>query len=167
MRIRPFRGYRFRGGTGRDVSRVVAPPYDQISPEAQAELYALSAWNIVRVSYPRAEPDADRYAAARRTLAAWLADGAWTCEETPAIYPYQQTYTVLGRETTRTGFVALGEVSDYAQRIVLPHERTHALGPIFRKVFWFSIAGAAVIGVIALLQAYVFTGSIPLPPAGK
>ena len=43
-------------------------------------------------------------------------------------------------------------------------ERAHALGPIFRTVFWHSIAGAAVIGVIALLQAYVFPGMIPLPP---
>ena len=48
-----------------------------------------------------------------------------------------------------------------------PHERAHALGPIFRKVFWYSIAGAAVIGVIALLQAYVFPGMIPIPPVGK
>jgi uncharacterized protein (DUF1015 family) len=29
---------------------------------------------------------------------------------------------------TRTGFIALGEVSDYSRSIVLPHERTHA-GP--------------------------------------
>jgi uncharacterized protein (DUF1015 family) len=29
---------------------------------------------------------------------------------------------------TRTGFVALGEVTDYGERVVLPHERTHA-GP--------------------------------------
>ena len=43
-------------------------------------------------------------------------------------------------------------------------ERTHALGPIFRTVWWHSVAGAAVIGIIALLQAYVFTGSIPIPP---
>jgi lactate permease len=28
-------------------------------------------------------------------------------------------------------------------------------------VWWHSVAGAAVIGVIALLQAYVFTGMIP------
>jgi len=45
-----------------------------------------------------------------------------------------------------------------------PQERTHALGPIFRTVFWHSIAGAAVIGLIALLQAYVFPGMIPIPP---
>ena len=42
-----------------------------------------------------------------------------------------------------------------------PYERTHALGPIFRTVWWHSVAGAAVIGIIAVLQAYVFTGLIP------
>ena len=47
----------------------------------------------------------------------------------------------------------------------IPQERSHALGPIFRTVFWYSIAGAAIIGIIALLQAYVFTGVIPVPPA--
>jgi lactate permease len=45
-----------------------------------------------------------------------------------------------------------------------PYERSHALGPIFRAVWWHSVAGAAVIGLIALLQTYVFTGMIPLPP---
>jgi lactate permease len=45
-----------------------------------------------------------------------------------------------------------------------PKERAHTLGPIFRTVWWHSIAGAALIGLIALLQAYVFTGSIPIPP---
>ncbi len=48
-----------------------------------------------------------------------------------------------------------------------PKERSHALGPIFRTVFWHSLAGAAVIGVIAMLQAYVFTGMIPVPPLAK
>jgi lactate permease len=41
------------------------------------------------------------------------------------------------------------------------YERAHALGPIFRRVWWHSVAGAAVIGLIALLQAYIFTGAIP------
>jgi lactate permease len=42
-----------------------------------------------------------------------------------------------------------------------PYERTHALGPIFRTVWWHSVAGAAVIGLIAVLQAFVFPGLIP------
>jgi lactate permease len=45
-----------------------------------------------------------------------------------------------------------------------PHERAHSLGPIFRRVWWHSVAGAAVIGIIALLQAYVFSSFIPVPP---
>ena len=44
------------------------------------------------------------------------------------------------------------------------YERAHALGPIFRKVFWHSIVLAGIIGVIVMLQAYVFTGMIPVPP---
>ena len=30
MEIRPFRAYRYAGDAARDVSAVVAPPYDQI-----------------------------------------------------------------------------------------------------------------------------------------
>jgi lactate permease len=45
-------------------------------------------------------------------------------------------------------------------------ERRHALGPIFRRVWWHSVVGAGIIGLIALLQAYVFQGAIP-PLPGK
>jgi lactate permease len=72
--------------------------------------------------------------------------------------------------TNSTGGV-MGKMID-AQSIMVacaacyddPRERSTALGPIFRTVFWHSIAGAAVIGLIAMLQAYVFTGVIPIPP---
>ena len=72
--------------------------------------------------------------------------------------------------TNSTGGV-MGKMID-AQSIMVacaacyddPYERSHALGPIFRKVFWHSIALAAVIGVICLLQAYVFPGMIPKLP---
>ncbi|HEY5292109.1 MAG TPA: L-lactate permease [Burkholderiales bacterium] len=75
--------------------------------------------------------------------------------------------------TNSTGGV-MGKMID-AQSIMVacaacyddPHERSHALGPIFRTVFWYSIAGAAIIGVIAMLQAYVFPGTIPIPPLPK
>ena len=72
--------------------------------------------------------------------------------------------------TNSTGGV-MGKMID-AQSIMVacaacyddPEERAHALGPIFRRVWWHSVAGAAVIGLIALLQAYVFTGAIPSLP---
>src|SRR5688500_6363338 len=128
MRVRPFRGYRYAIGRERDLGKVVAPPYDQISPEQQEQLYALSPANIVRISYPRAADGGDRYGAARATLERWSAERVWEPEERPAVYPYHQTYRVDGREVTRVGLVALGQVTDYARGEVLPHERTHA-GP--------------------------------------
>jgi lactate permease len=75
--------------------------------------------------------------------------------------------------TNSTGGV-MGKMID-AQSIMVacaacyddPKERAFALGPIFRTVFWHSIAGAALIGVIAMLQAYVFPGMIPVPPVGR
>jgi uncharacterized protein (DUF1015 family) len=126
VRVRSFRGYRYAIGREREISKVVAPPYDQISAEQQDALYALSPANIVRVSYPKDE--GDKYARARATLDAWLAEGVWGREESPAIYPYHQIYRVGGQEVTRIGLVALGQVTDYARGEVLPHERTHA-GP--------------------------------------
>jgi uncharacterized protein (DUF1015 family) len=132
MRIAPFKGYRFGIDRVRDVSQVVAPPYDQISPEIQDRLYAMHPQNIVRVSFPRDEPGpgetADKYQRAGETLDGWLRESRWERDDRESIYPYTQTYRVGGHEVTRSGFIALGEVSDYARGIVLPHERTHA-GP--------------------------------------
>ncbi len=77
---------------------------------------------------------------------------------------------VLIVATNSTGGV-MGKMID-AQSIMVagaacyddPKERAHSLGPIFRTVWWHSVAGAAVIGIIAMLQAYVFPGMIPILP---
>ena len=149
MEIRPLRGYRYAGDAARDISAVVAPPYDQISPEMQDRLYAMSPHNIVRVTYPK---DADdKYRGARQVLEAWLAEGVWRREERPAVYPYHQTYPIAGQPVTRMGFVALGEVSDYARGVVLPHERTHA-GPKRDRMDLLE-ATAADIGLLFMLTS--------------
>lgn len=77
---------------------------------------------------------------------------------------------VLIVATNSTGGV-MGKMID-AQSIMVacaacyddPKERSFALGPIFRTVFFHSIAGAAVIGVIAMLQAYLLPWMIPVAP---
>src|SRR5947208_2637290 len=70
MEIRPFRGYRYSAARVSDMSSVVAPPYDQISPETQSLLYDTSPWNMVRITLGR-----EGYAAARTTLDRWRASG--------------------------------------------------------------------------------------------
>jgi uncharacterized protein (DUF1015 family) len=124
VRIRPFRGYR-HAGAGTDLSKVVAPPYDQISAETQERLYAMSPVNIVRVTLGRPEAGVDTYARAGKVLEGWLRDGILARDAEPAVYPYHQTYSVDGARITRRGFIALGELSEYTDRTVRPHERTH------------------------------------------
>jgi len=147
MEIQPFRGYRYAGPTPRDVSAVVAPPYDQISPETQDQLYAMSPHNIVRATYPR--DGGHKYGGARGALDGWLAEGVWRRDEQPSIYPYHQTYSVGAQTVTRIGFVALGEATDYARGVVLPHERTHA-GPKRDRMDLLE-ATAADIGLLFML----------------
>ncbi len=151
MRIKAFRGYRYGIGRERDVAKVVAPPYDQISPATQEQLYALSPRNIVRVTLPKDTPGVDRYRHAREVLDTWVAEGVWAPEEWPAIYPYHQTYTVAGTTVTRRGFVALGEVTEYAEGGVLPHERTHA-GPRKDRLDLLEATGADI-GLIFMLTS--------------
>src|SRR6185503_8875946 len=105
MRIRPLRGYRY-AQIGRDLSRVVAPPYDQIDSDTQRRLYEMHPSNIVRVTYPMEAPD--KYRRAREALDRGLAEGVWQRDLEPAIYPYHQTYRIGGETVTRMGFVALG-----------------------------------------------------------
>jgi lactate permease len=76
---------------------------------------------------------------------------------------------VLVAATNSSGGV-MGKMID-AQSIMVacaatyedPYERAHAIGPIFRKVWWHSVAGAAFIGIIALIQSQM-TGCVPEPP---
>jgi lactate permease len=77
---------------------------------------------------------------------------------------------ILAAATNSTGGV-MGKMID-AQSITVAtaacyensREGSNALGPIFRRVFWFSVMGAAFIGAIAFIQAYVFPGVIPPAP---
>src|SRR5262245_20320349 len=94
VKIAPFRGYRHGAGGERDVTAVVAPPYDQIGHDTQGQLLAMSPHNIVRVTLPAEEPGADRYRQAGEILDRWIAGGVWAREQSAAIYPYEQTYTV-------------------------------------------------------------------------
>ncbi len=130
MKIRPFRAIRYDLERIGDLSKAVAPPYDQIDPATQSLLYAMHPQNIVRISFGRDEPGDDartsKYQRAKGWLERWLAEGILIEETAPAIYPYHSTYRVGEHSLTRKGFIAMGELSEYSERLVFPHERTHA-----------------------------------------
>jgi uncharacterized protein (DUF1015 family) len=161
VKIRPFRGYRYDPRRVADLSRVVAPPYDQISSETQATLYGMSEWNVARLTLPR-----EGYAAARVAMDAWLAAGVFAREAAPALYPYHQQYATEGRTVTRRGLVALGEVTPYANGVVRPHERTHA-GPKEDRLRLLEATGADMGLLFMLVDDPAGSLGAAIEPAGS
>lgn len=133
--IRPFRALRYDPEVVGDLGRVVAPPYDVISPGQRADLVARSRRNVVRIDLPVSDPiDADpdeRYREAARTFTSWRTDGTLRKDPRPSLYVYEQTYAVPGSSVVRVqrGFMGRLRLEPFAaDGGVRPHERTLA-GP--------------------------------------
>jgi uncharacterized protein (DUF1015 family) len=126
--VRPFHGIRFNTARfGRDVTDLVCPPYDVISPAEQAALYARHDANYVRLELTRGEPGdqpGDRYQRAGDQYRAWRREGILVEEPAPAIYAYLQSFTLDGAQHERRGLVAALRIEPWDRRIVRPHERT-------------------------------------------
>ncbi|MEW5767195.1 MAG: DUF1015 domain-containing protein [bacterium] len=149
--IKPFRGIRYNPDKrGNDLSRVTTPPYDCISEEAQEKYYQASSYNIIRVilgkDYPGDNERHNKYTRAADTLKEWMAVGILIRDEEPAIYLYEQEYTLNGAKKTRWGLICLVklEKADF-------HERTFE-GPKADRLKLMQATGANTSQVFALYQ---------------
>jgi uncharacterized protein (DUF1015 family) len=119
-RIRPFRALRYDVP---DLEAVVAPPYDVISEEERAEYLARSPYNVVHLTLPDSEEQA------ARDLRSWQEDGVLVRDPEPSYWWLAQDYVGPdGVARKREGFIASLHAEPYENRVILPHERTHA-GP--------------------------------------
>jgi len=121
--IRPFRALRYDEAVAGPLESLVAPPYDVIGAEQREELRRASPYNVVHLTLP----DDEELAAAQ--LADWRERGVLVREPEPAYWWLAQEYEGPdGVRRRREGFVAALRAEPYENRVVLPHERTHA-GP--------------------------------------
>jgi len=129
--LRPFRALRF-DMAATDLSAVLAPPYDIISPAERQELLARDPHNVVRIELPAdlgvAGPD--DYAAAAATAAEWRASGVLVKDAEPTVTVHEMCWTDgEGREQRATGLLCRIGLEEYGpDASVLPHEKTHG-GP--------------------------------------
>jgi uncharacterized protein (DUF1015 family) len=120
--IQPFAGIRYRDA---DLSRVLAPPYDVITPAHRDELYARDPRNIVRVVLNRTAEDAG-YAEAGETYRRWLAEGVLQPDPAPGLYVLEQSFAAGERTLRRFGVLARFRAEDAGRGTILPHEHTRA-----------------------------------------
>ncbi len=129
--IRPFRGLRYNPAYVRALGDALSPPFDVLSPEDQAALYAKNPYNVVRLELARdPEPGAggDRYTAAGELLRRWQRDGVLLREQLPAFYTVRRHFPYRGRALARTEVIAAVRLAPFGTGAVKPHEDTRA-GP--------------------------------------
>jgi|SRR5690242_418461 len=120
--VRAFKALRYSAAAG-PLGKLVAPPYDVISPQERDHYLALDRHNVVHLTLPESEEQAGR------DLREWQADGVLERDPEPGVWALSQTYTGPDQvRRTRNGLVVTLRLEAYENRVVLPHERTHA-GP--------------------------------------
>src|SRR4029079_8487629 len=128
-KIFPFRSLRYALNKV-PIEKVVTQPYDKISKEMQDRYYALHPNNIIRIILgkptPEDTPSNNVYTRAAAYLKEWRASGVLEQLQAPAFFVYYQRFTVPGTNEVRVrkGFVGAGQLEDYKNKVVFPHERT-------------------------------------------
>ncbi len=122
--IRPFSAIIYNQEKIKNLSKVVCPPYDIISPEAQARYCDLSPYNFIHILLGKDVPGEDKYQRAASCFKDWLKNKILIQDKVPAIYFYSQQYKIKGETRTRLGFIALLRLSDKGPG-VFGHENTH------------------------------------------
>lgn len=126
--IKPFRALIYNKKKVKDLSRVVAPPYDVIPPAMQSHLYKKDKNNIVRLILGKIKKTDDmsdnRYTRAKSFLDSWLDHKILIEDEKESIYIYSQRYEYDGRWRERTGYISALRLELGKRKAVLPHENT-------------------------------------------
>ena len=128
--IAPFRGLTYNFKKMGDMSRLVAPPYDVISPKEQEEFYRAHPKNVVRLilgKKKKGDSDWDnRYTRSADYLKRWESEDILIRSEYPSIYLVSHTYDPGDGSGLRVrwGFIALVRIEEEGSAVILPHERT-------------------------------------------
>ena len=126
--IRPFKALIYNKKQIKDYAKVVAPPYDVISPAMQEALYKQHKNNVVRLilgKIRKADNASDnRYIRAKKFMESWLRENVLAPDDKEAIYLYSQKYKYEDKWIERIGFISLIRLEMGGKKKVLPHENT-------------------------------------------
>jgi len=121
--LKPFKAVYYNPEKISDLSQVVCPPYDVISPEAQERYSKLSPLNFVHILFGKDTPGEDKYSRAEKYFKGWQKEKIMIQDRVPAMYFYSHQYMIRGETRTRLGFISLLRLHDNKSGIYR-HEHT-------------------------------------------
>jgi len=127
--VSPFRGIHYDVSRVGDLSKVIAPPYDVISPEEKEGFHRRHPRNIVWIDFGMDKegdgPSENKYTRAAGFYNQWLGEGILVRDKAPSLYYYEQEFAIAGRGTfVRKGFLGALRLSAFGEGMVYPHEKT-------------------------------------------
>ena len=126
--VQPFRGIRYNSDQNDDLSRLLCPPYDVISPDLQRRLHECSPHNAIRLELGLDAPDdsdeSNRYTRAAALLDEWLDSGVLRHEDRPAFYLLREEFPHRGGRMQRHSLIARVRLEELNAGVILPHEFT-------------------------------------------
>jgi len=125
--VKPFPGIRYNTETVKDLSLVVAPPYDVIDKDQHAELLARDPFNVVRLILGSDPDGPGNYVEEAKTMRQWLGDGTLTKEPGPCYYLIEDSFLLPGEDAPykRWGIICRVRLEPFESGRIFPHERTH------------------------------------------
>ena len=130
LTIAPFKGLTYNYRERKDLSALVAPPYDVISQEEQQAYYQADPHNVIRLILgEKRTGDSDwdnRYTRAADTFQRWQSNRNLVRSPHPCLYLTAMTYDPGNGMAMRTrwGIISLVRIEDEGSGVILPHERT-------------------------------------------
>ncbi len=106
--VKGFKGIRYNPEKIEDFSKVLAPPYDVISPAEQQELMDMDPLNVVRLVLPKGETDM-KYEKAAKTFRDWFVTDVLIQDKEPSIYPLLPGIRARRQEVHPEGIHSEGE----------------------------------------------------------
>ncbi|WP_372678257.1 DUF1015 domain-containing protein [Desulfosarcina sp.] len=126
--VLPLKGILYNPEKITDSADVTAPPYDVITPEAQAAFYERHPYNVIRLILGRSEATDtaldNPHTRSGIFFRQWMSEGVLKQDEQPALYLKAITYAHEERTITRYGLIARVGLEPFDKRIILPHEKT-------------------------------------------
>ena len=92
--IFPFKAILYNATGGRDVSSLVAPPYDVIGPGERARLIARDQHNVARLVLPEPSGPLGKYENAAKQYRSWKEAKVFSIDDQPALYVWEQRFKV-------------------------------------------------------------------------
>ncbi|MDD5431831.1 MAG: DUF1015 domain-containing protein [Candidatus Omnitrophica bacterium] len=126
-KILPFSALIFNQDKNKNLSKVVCPPYDVISPADQKYYLEADPHNFIHVLFRKDSSIEDKYKASAECFRDWIKEEVLVQDKSPAIYFYSHQYKIKGETKVRLGFISLLRLPERSAG-VFGHEHTRT-GP--------------------------------------